>query len=79
MSGPQGDKAYVVTGGFAQITSEGTSVLAEQAMALADVKGADIDALVTQAQAAAGAATADAKDTAEKLVADLQALRADVA
>ncbi|HBV54993.1 MAG TPA: ATP synthase F1 subunit epsilon [Rhodobacteraceae bacterium] len=79
VSGPQGDKAYVVTGGFAQITSEGTSVLAEQAMALADVKGADIDALVTQAQAAAGAATADAKDTAEKLVADLQALRADVA
>jgi F-type H+-transporting ATPase subunit epsilon len=79
VSGPQGDKAYVVTGGFAQITSEGTSVLAEQAMALADVKGADIDALVTQAQAAAGAATADLKDTAEKLVADLQALRADVA
>ena len=79
VSGPQGDKAYVVTGGFAQITLEGTSVLAEQAMALADVKGADIDALVTQAQAAAGAATADAKDTAEKLVADLQALRADVA
>jgi len=79
VSGPQGDKAYVVTGGFAQITSEGTSVLAEQAMALADVKGADIDALVTQAQAAAGAATADAKDTAEELVADLQALRADVA
>ena len=30
VSGPQGDAAYVVTGGFAEISPEGTSVLADR-------------------------------------------------
>lgn len=79
VSGPKGDAAYVVTGGFAQITTDATSVLAEQAMPLAEVKPADIDALVKVAEAAAAKAAPETRATADKLVADLMALRAQVA
>lgn len=79
VSGPKGDAAYVVTGGFAQITTDATSVLAEQAMPLAEVKPADIDKLVQAAEAAAAKAAPEARATADKLVADLAALRAQVA
>lgn len=78
VSGPKGDTAYVVTGGFAQITTEATSVLAEQAMPLAEVKAADIDALVKAAEAAATKAAPETRATADKLVADLAALRTQV-
>lgn len=33
MSGPEGDKEYVVTGGFAEINADSISVLAERAAA----------------------------------------------
>ena len=79
VSGPKGDSAYVVTGGFAQITTDATSVLAEQAMPLAEVKPADIDKLVQDATAAAAKAAPEIRATADKLVADLTALRAQVA
>lgn len=78
VSGPQGEMAYVVTGGFAQISAEGTSVLAERAMPLADMSGADVDAMIATASETAAKAQGDAKDTADKLVADLQQLRSSV-
>lgn len=78
VSGPQGDAAYVVTGGFAEISGEGTSVLAEKAMAVAEVTAADFDALIGLATEAAAKAAADGKDAADKLLADLQALRSEV-
>lgn len=78
VSGPQGEMAYVVTGGFAQISAEGTSVLAERAMPLADMSGADVDAMIATASGTAAKAQGDAKDTADKLVADLQQLRSSV-
>ena len=44
--------SYAVTGGFAEITAEGTSVLAEQAIPAADVTAELIDGLIaTAAQA----------------------------
>lgn len=76
VSGPEGDVEYVVTGGFAEISAEGTSVLAEKAMPVSEVKAADLDALIAQASEAAAAATPEAKDAADKAVADLEALRA---
>ena len=78
VSGPQGDAAYVVTGGFAEISGEGTSVLAEKAMPVAEATAADFDALISLATEAASKALADGKDAADKLLADLQALRSEV-
>ncbi len=69
-----GTTAYVVTGGFAEITSTGVSVLAEQAVPLSEATGALFDTLIADAREAAG--TTDDKDTAEKLVADMIAARA---
>lgn len=44
---------YVVTGGFAEISDTGTTVLAEQAMSRADVARDSIEALVAEASTAA--------------------------
>ena len=80
VDGPEGTAEYVVTGGFAEISSRGVSVLAERAMPKSDVTQADVDGLVADAQDAlahaketAGAETAPVDD-AEKLLADVVAV-----
>ena len=78
VNSPSGTTDYVVTGGFAQISSEGTSVLAEKAMEVSEVKAADIDTLVADATESAAGLTGEAKDAADKLLADLAALRTAV-
>lgn len=75
VEGPEGKAEYAVTGGFAEINAEGMSVLAEKAMLLSEVTAEDLDALMTEASDAASSATGDAQDVANKLVADLTALR----
>ncbi|MFC3088344.1 MULTISPECIES: F0F1 ATP synthase subunit epsilon [Tabrizicola] len=70
----EGTKAYVVTGGFAEISATGVSVLAEQAVALDEMTPAQLDALVADACEAAAVNTD--KDAADKAVADLYAMRA---
>lgn len=75
---PSGNTDYVVTGGFAEIGSDGLSVLAEKAIPAADMTRADLDALIAEARAAHDAAR-DAKDgslvdAAAKLLADMEAL-----
>ena len=72
--GAAGMKAYVVTGGFAEISATGVSVLAEQAVALDEMTPAQLDALVADACEAAAVNTD--KDTADKAVSDLYAMRA---
>lgn len=72
--GPDGTKAYVVTGGFAEITAAGVSVLAERAVPLEEANAALFDALTAEAREAAAAT--DDKDMGDKLVADMLALRA---
>ena len=59
---------YAVTGGFAQITGEGATVLADAAMARADVTAEFLAGLVSEAQ------SGEATDESNKRVADLQAL-----
>ena len=76
VDGPDGKADYAVTGGFAEISAEGTSVLAEKAMPTSEVTGADMDALLATAKDAAEKALPEAKDAANKAVADLEALRA---
>lgn len=74
--GADGAKAYAVTGGFAEITATGVSVLAERAMPVEEVTPALIDALVAEAREQAAGAAPEARDDAEKLVSDLLALKA---
>jgi F-type H+-transporting ATPase subunit epsilon len=70
----EGTKAYVVTGGFAEISATGVSVLAEQAVPLDELTPAALDSLV--ADACEAAAVNSDKDAADKAVADLNAMRA---
>ena len=72
--GADGVKSYVVTGGFAEISATGVSVLAEQAVPLDELTATALDALV--ADACEAAAVNSDKDAADKAVADLTAMRA---
>lgn len=72
--GAEGTKAYVVTGGFAEISATGVSVLAELAVPVEELTPAKLDTLIADACEAA-AVNAD-KDAADKAVADLMALKA---
>ena len=66
-----GEEAYIVTGGFAEITAESTTVLAESAMPKAEVTKDYLDGLVKQAREAQGDTVSD---TGAKLIADLSSL-----
>lgn len=72
--GADGVRSYVVTGGFAEISASGVSVLAEQAVPLDELTATTLDALV--ADACEAAAVNSDKDAADKAVADLYAMRA---
>ncbi|MFN3721586.1 MAG: F0F1 ATP synthase subunit epsilon [Paracoccaceae bacterium] len=71
--GAAGTKAFVVTGGFAEITATGVSVLAERAVPVEEVTAALLDTLVAEVRDAAGGS--DDKDAADKVVADMMAVR----
>ena len=73
----EGTKAYVVTGGFAEISASGVSVLAERAVAMDDMTPALMEQLIADASEATSVASD--KDAADKAMADLVALRAAVA
>ena len=72
----EGTKSYVVTGGFAEISATGVSVLAERAVPVDEVTPALLDQLIADASEAT--AVASDKDAADKAMADLVALRAAV-
>jgi F-type H+-transporting ATPase subunit epsilon len=72
----EGTKAYVVTGGFVEISATGVSVLAERAVAVEDMTPALLDQMIADASEAT--AIASDKDAADKAMADLVALRVAV-
>lgn len=75
-----GSDAYVVSGGFAEITADGVSVLAEQALPKAEVTQEVYDQMVADAKAAYGQAQETFKnepgpvDDAAKLLSDMVAI-----
>ncbi len=71
--GTDGTKSYVVTGGFAEISATGVSVLAERAIPLEEATLAVLDALVAEARDVAGL-SAD-RDVGDKLISDMLALK----
>ncbi|KAA0914857.1 F0F1 ATP synthase subunit epsilon [Aquicoccus porphyridii] len=79
IKGPEGDREFLVTGGFAEISAEATSVLAELAKPVSDATGADLDPMIEAATAAVAEASGAARDRADKQLADLKALREIVA
>ena len=74
--GPEGPMAYAVTGGFAEITAGGVSVLAVRAIPVEEASSVLLDGLVDEARALAANATD--RDAAEKLVNDMLALKVAV-
>ena len=73
-----GSQEFALTGGFAEVTGTGTTVLAEQAMPVAEVTSDVMDNLISAAQDAANMADAGSADMATKLLADMQALKAEL-
>ena len=77
---PDGTTEYVVTGGFAEISARGISVLAERAIPKAEVTKADHDAMVKDAEAVLARAKEaftnepGPVDDAAKLLADMVAI-----
>lgn len=50
VDGPDGQSQYVVTGGFAEITATGVSILAERALAKADMTQEKMDEIMEEAK-----------------------------
>ncbi len=73
--GTDGTKVYAVTGGFAEISATGVSVLAESAIPVDEVTVAMLDDMIAGARDALTRALPDAKDAAEKTVSDYLALK----
>ena len=57
---------YLVTGGFAEVSPAGVTILAERAFAKADASQEDIDALLAETKSALDGATDAALDSAQK-------------
>ena len=73
-----GVKSFAVIGGFAEITPEGVSILAERAYAEGQGDKAEVDALLEEARAKAAGAPPEHRDAAELFVADLVDLARDM-
>ena len=73
-----GDKSYVVTSGFVEVTAGSVSVVAVPSKTGDEVRKDDLSDLLEEARAKAASAEADQKDGAEKFVADLVQLLEDM-
>ncbi|OIQ33535.1 F0F1 ATP synthase subunit epsilon [Phaeobacter sp. B1627] len=76
---PEGTSEYLVTGGFAQISAEGLSVLAEKAVPMDEMTRAHLDELIEEARTMYKTAQEDDSEhglveDAAKLLADMEAL-----
>jgi F-type H+-transporting ATPase subunit epsilon len=70
----KGEMRYVVTGGFAEVTGERVSLLAERSLLAEELKQPEFDAMVTEARAARDAAEGSATATTAKHFSDLMEL-----
>ena len=76
VSAPEGVSEYVVTGGFAEVTAQGVTVIAERAMVKADVTQEDMDGIIAGAAEAVEKASEEAQEAARKVQSDVAALAA---
>lgn len=76
--GAGGEEKFVVTGGFAEISPQGTSVLAERAMPVSEVTQDVIDEFVSAAVSAREHATPEMLDRLAKQVGDIAMVAAEL-
>ena len=76
VSSADGLGEYVITGGFAEVTAEGVTIIAERAMVKSEVTQADMDRMVSLAQIALDGSNEVTQDAATKTHADVEALAA---
>jgi len=76
--GSSGVTEYVVTGGFAEVSDTGTSVLAEQAMARDEVTREGLDALIAEATGSLEGAEDMAATVLAQRVNDLNTLASEL-
>ena len=76
VSASGGVSEYVVTGGFAEVTAQGVTVIAERAMAKADVNQEDMDGIIAGAAEAVEKVSEAAQEAARKVQSDLAVLAA---
>ena len=76
VSGADGVSEYVITGGFAEVTAEGVTVIAEHAVVRSEVTQADMDGIVSLAQVALDGSNEVTQDAAIKGHADVVNLAA---
>lgn len=69
---------YVVTGGFAEVSASGTSVLAEQAMPVSEATADVLAGVLSAAEATLETAAEDAKTAAAQRVNDVKTLMAQL-
>ncbi len=80
VEGPEGSQDFVVTGGFAEITASGVSVLAERAVAKGDMTQDHLDEMMEEAKSMYSNAKVAFEnepgpvDDAAKLMADMVAM-----
>ncbi|EAQ04300.1 ATP synthase F1, epsilon subunit [Pseudooceanicola batsensis HTCC2597] len=74
VDGPDGADDYVVSGGFAEISAEGVTVLAERALHQKEMTQDIFNDWVREAKEAHETASGDAADHAAKLLADMVAV-----
>lgn len=70
----KGEMAYLVTGGFAEVTGEGVSVLAERGVPKEELTQEAFDALLADLKRAREAAEGAAADEAGRMVAEITTL-----
>lgn len=73
VSGPDGEKSFFVTGGFADIAGPSATILAEEAMPVEEVAAPMVEKWISAAEDRKAAATGPAADVAAKYHADLTA------
>jgi F-type H+-transporting ATPase subunit epsilon len=71
---PGGDSEYVVTGGFAEISPDAASILAEVAILREDARASMVDDLIAEAEKALGEATDDTRQVADQRLRDAREL-----
>lgn len=80
VEGPEGDAEYVVTGGFAEISADGVSVLAERAIPRQDMTQDHLDEMMEEAKTMYSSAKENfvnepgPVDDAAKLLSDMVAM-----
>jgi len=78
VQGASGEEKFVVTGGFAEVTPEGTSLLAERAMPASEVTQEVIDDFIATAVSARENATPEMLDQLSKQVGDIAFVAAEL-